>query len=191
MPDHFIITVFVINALWLAWMTLWFILAFRAKKTVYRQPWSQRILYLLLGISAYFIMRWGHGLNLWSLPRSPATEAAGIVVCAAGMAWTVWARFTLGRNWSGLITLKENHELITSGPYRMTRHPIYTGMIIAVAGTMLALVPSVRGIFCWAVIATAFTIKLLQEEKLMLRQFPEAYPAYKAGVRARLIPFIW
>jgi protein-S-isoprenylcysteine O-methyltransferase Ste14 len=166
-------------------------MSFRAKRTVYHQPWSQRLIFLLLGACAYAIMRYTAGISLWKLPVTPVTESAGVAVCTLGLAWAVHARITLGTNWSGFITLKENHELIQSGPYRFTRHPIYTGIVVAVAGTMLALLPSVRGLIGWAVITTAFIIKLFQEEKLMRQQFPEAYPAYKSRVRARLIPFIW
>ena len=88
------------------------------------------------------------------------------------------------------MTLKENHELIQGGPYRFVRHPIYTGILLAILGTVVALTPSVGGLVCIVMVTIGFNMKRLHEEKLMLQQFPEAYPAYQKRVRA-IIPFIW
>ncbi len=129
-------------------------------------------------------------LNFELLPRSLPLGIAGCVLCAAGLLFTVFARFYLGRNWSGAVTIKENHELIQSGPYRFVRHPIYSGLFVAILGTFLALIPTVAGLFAYAIMALTLRFKLSAEEELMTRQFPEAYPAYKKKVRGAIIPWI-
>ena len=183
------IAVLCIKALWLVFVAIWVVSAFRTKRTVYRQPWRQFVASLVCGVACVLIANqvpWK-----WFLPPNPRLEACGIALCAAGIAFAVWARFTLGRNWSGLVTLKEDHELIQTGPYRFVRHPIYAGLFLAVFGTVAALLPSAHGLLLLVAIATAFAIKLRQEERLMLRQFPEAYAAYKARVPAAIIPFLF
>ncbi len=106
--------------------------------------------------------------------------AAG--AAALGLAIAVWARIALGRNWSGEITLKEDHELVTSGPYAAIRHPIYTALILLFLGLALYIASAGAWIGLALVILSCW-IKLRQEEALMLRQFPDSYPAYMARTR--------
>jgi protein-S-isoprenylcysteine O-methyltransferase Ste14 len=109
-------------------------------------------------------------------------------IVVAGAAFTVWARITLGRNWSAEVTFKQDHELIESGPYALARHPIYTGLIVMALGTAInygraigfALLLSLCGGTWW---------KARQEERVMSNHFPDAYAAYKTRVRA-IIPFL-
>ncbi|SPE60693.1 Isoprenylcysteine carboxyl methyltransferase (fragment) [Verrucomicrobia bacterium] len=105
-----------------------------------------------------------------------------------GLIVTLWARWTLGGNWSSSVTFKQGHELIRTGPYRLVRHPIYTGLLVMALGTALDF-----GQFrCWLALplmTTAFWVKLKQEEKLLLRHFPREYPLYKRQVKA-LVPFV-
>jgi len=189
MPPTYYIAIACIDTLWVSWALLWFILAFRTKRTIYRQPWRQRLAYVALGIP--YVLITPYIPRYWLIYPNPPMEAAGIALCAAGLAFAVWARLILGRNWSGFITLKQDHQLIQSGPYRFVRHPIYTGVLAAILGTAIALFPSLHGILLVTFLTTAFIIKLRQEEKLMLQQFPEAYPAYKSRVRAALVPFLF
>ncbi len=104
----------------------------------------------------------------------------------AGVLIAIWARFSLGRNWSGVVTLKEGHELVTSGPYAAIRHPIYTALILLFLGTTLLVgTPSASlGLAC---VIWSCWVKLRQEETLMLLQFPDSYPAYMARTK-RLVP---
>src|SRR5262249_11895523 len=102
--------------------------------------------------------------------------------------FALWARVALGRNWSGVVTLKEGHELIEHGPYRFVRHPIYTGIFTMFFATALAL-GHLSG-FAGALLTFAsFWVKLCDEEKLMLQQFPERYAAYRRRAK-RIIPFV-
>ncbi|MGH7689031.1 MAG: methyltransferase family protein, partial [Gemmatimonadaceae bacterium] len=97
--------------------------------------------------------------------------------------------FTLGRNWSGTVTVKENHELIVRGPYRIVRHPIYTGFTLGMLGTALV-IAQVRGLIAMALIVCAWRLKWGVEERFMLEEFGERYADYKKRVSA-LIPGIW
>ena len=123
---------------------------------------------------------------LW--PHTVAIEAAGLVITALGAAFAIWARWTLGRNWSSVPQVKEQHELVEKGPYRIVRHPIYTGLILAVAGSGLA---AGKGIWLFMVVLifASYWLKIRVEEHLMMETFPEEYPAYRRRVKA-LIPGI-
>ena len=112
----------------------------------------------------------------------------GRLVCALGLFVTLWARWTLAGNWSSDVTFKQGHELIRTGPYRLVRHPIYTGLLVMALGTALN-VGQLRGWLALPLMAAAFWIKLKQEERLMLRHFPNEYPAYQKQVKA-LVPFV-
>ena len=118
-----------------------------------------------------------------------AITVIAVILCVAGLAFCIWARITLGSNWSGTITLKEKHELIVRGPYRLVRHPIYTGLLAMVFATVIV-VGHVAGIIGATLVFVSFWIKLSAEEEVMLKQFPDQYAAYRQRVR-RLIPFIF
>jgi protein-S-isoprenylcysteine O-methyltransferase Ste14 len=112
----------------------------------------------------------------------------GAVLTFVGLLFTVWARVHLGRNWSGIITIKEGHELVASGPYSVVRHPIYTGLLLAAFGQAVAEGQWFR-LVAVAVILWAFWRKLRIEERWMRQQFGSAYETYSQHVSA-LIPFI-
>jgi protein-S-isoprenylcysteine O-methyltransferase Ste14 len=99
-----------------------------------------------------------------------------------------WARYYLGKNWGMPMTVKEDPELVTGGPYTFVRHPIYTGILLAVLGSVLA------SSLLWLVILVFFTYEFIRsvkgEEMLMTKQFPEKYPAYKKRTKM-LIPFVY
>ena len=123
------------------------------------------------------------------MPETRLFEIAGFVLTLAGCLFAVWARVTLGGNWSGRATVKADHQLIVSGPYSLARHPIYTGLLLAATGTALAH-GEWRCVLGIALIVLAFAIKIGQEEKLMLQTFPHAYPQYRQRVKA-LIPGVF
>jgi protein-S-isoprenylcysteine O-methyltransferase Ste14 len=125
-------------------------------------------------------------LGMPLLPPGPALFASSAAVSLLGLAIALWARSTLGRNWSYQVTLKDGHELVTSGPYAAIRHPIYTAVLLLFLGIML-LIPSICAIVGLAFMIWSCWIKLRQEEALMLRQFPDSYPAYMAHTK-RLVP---
>jgi protein-S-isoprenylcysteine O-methyltransferase Ste14 len=107
---------------------------------------------------------------------------------ALGLGFAVWARVHLGRNWSNTVTLKRDHDLVRGGPYRLARHPIYTGALVAVLGTAIAR-GEWRGLLASAIVFAALWRKLGIEEKLLEEVFGDKYRSYRREVRA-LIPFV-
>lgn len=126
--------------------------------------------------------------NARIIPPTDWIILAAVILCVAGLAFCLWARVALGRNWSGTITLKEEHELIVRGPYRIVRHPIYTGLLAMVTATVVVH-GHLAGIIGAMLVFVSFWIKLGEEEKVMLKQFPERYAAYRQRVK-RIIPFV-
>lgn len=121
-------------------------------------------------------------------PHSLALAAAGLAITVVGVVFAIWSRVTLGRNWSSMPQVKEQHELVVQGPYRIVRHPIYTGLILTVAGTGLALNKGI-GLIMAVLIFASYWLKSRVEERLMMETFPEQYPEYRRRVKA-LIPGI-
>lgn len=119
---------------------------------------------------------------------NPVNSSIGLMVCAAGMAFLVWARQRLGRNWSQTVAIKKGHELVTSGPYRYVRHPMYAGGLVASIGS--AIVCGGAFVFLLIVLAPLFLWRVGAEDKLMAKLFPGDYPNYKQRTKA-LIPFVW
>jgi protein-S-isoprenylcysteine O-methyltransferase Ste14 len=132
----------------------------------------------------------------------PVWLAVGLALNLVGLLFTVWARLHLGKNWSDIVTLKQDHELITSGPYSIVRHPIYTGLLLAFAGLAVARGEwrSILGVVIMAlslwrchygvvIMALSLWRKLRIEERWMLEQFGSAYETYRQRVTA-LVPFV-
>ena len=114
------------------------------------------------------------------LPGSPWVYWLGAVLTAAGLLLTVWARVHIGRNWSGIVTIKEGHDLITSGPYALVRHPIYTGLSLAFFGSAMAC-GEWRGVLAVVIVAWSFRVKLKFEERSMRQQFS----GRRTGIRSQ------
>ena len=184
------VTVHILQALWLMFWLYWLAKAFNNKKSIYRQPFLSRLAYAWpLIIAAIIATHWSGGRTVL-LPISSVQRAVGMILCAGGFVFAIWARTILGRNWSGIATVKQDHELICRGPYKIVRHPIYTGLVLAFLGTFIAAWPTVGGAIYVAAVILSLWIKSQQEEKLMQGQFPEAYPAYRQKVRSGIIPFL-
>jgi protein-S-isoprenylcysteine O-methyltransferase Ste14 len=177
---------------WFAFAAIWLITAFQTKRTVRKRPFGRQLpirIAIWLGYVLLFTGLFGGPLNDRILRLRIAVEQAGLAVTLAGLAFACWARFHLGSNWSGTPAVKEHHELIRSGPYRIVRHPIYTGIIAGVLGTALVL-GEIRGLISLVLVAIGFLATSRAEEQLMSEQFPDAYPIYKKKVKA-LIPYVW
>jgi protein-S-isoprenylcysteine O-methyltransferase Ste14 len=181
----------IVLACWIVFFAYWWISARRVKAIAERIPLSAALAYrlpLLLGIILVSVKWLPQPLLIQLTPVSPWSVYAGYVLCILGLLFTVWARRILGGNWSSEVTFKEGHELIQAGPYRFVRHPIYTGILTMLLGTVLCegRLGSWLGFLS---IGVAFWIKLNHEERLLLRHFPEAYPGYRKRVKA-LVPFV-
>lgn len=121
------------------------------------------------------------------LPPTPATFFVGAALLAMGLAFSIWARVHLGRNWSGIATLKVHHELIRSGPYALVRHPIYSGLLLGFVGSGVAR-GEWRPVLAIAIVLVAPWRKLRPEKRWMIETFGDAYRCYRTEVPA-LIPF--
>jgi protein-S-isoprenylcysteine O-methyltransferase Ste14 len=117
---------------------------------------------------------------------SPWVRAPGLVLLATATVATVWARVALGTMWSSAVAVRQRHTLRTSGPYRLTRHPIYTGILGMLAGTAL-----LQGLGRWAALFVAVALvlqaKIRAEERLLTKEFPGEYARYREQV-PRLVP---
>jgi protein-S-isoprenylcysteine O-methyltransferase Ste14 len=182
----------IISVCWTLFAVIWLLAAFWTKQSVYRESRLQRMRYTIPILIGGFLLAKGQRLsdplNHRVIPHVDALAWTGVVLCIAGLAFCIWARFTLGRNWSGVITLKGGHELIVGGPYALVRHPIYTGMLTMFVATVIVL-GHVAGIIAMPLVFVSLWIKLRHEEKLMLNKFPNEYAAYQQRVK-RIIPFI-
>jgi protein-S-isoprenylcysteine O-methyltransferase Ste14 len=123
------------------------------------------------------------------IARTDIFSWTAIGLSLVGLGICIWARITLGRNWSGLVTVKEKHELVQNGPYRFARHPIYTGLMTLFAGTVV-LNGRLGAMFGFALLGLSFWIKLRREEDFMLKEFPNDYPEYMKRVK-RLVPLLF
>lgn len=128
-------------------------------------------------------------LNNSVLPNTLATKIIADIVTFAGMVLMIWARKTLDRNWSANITLKENHELVTSGPYKYIRHPIYTGLSLMVLGVVVYINTLAFTIFFILFFFGAY-YKAKKEEKLLISHFSNKYLEYMTKTKI-LIPYIF
>jgi protein-S-isoprenylcysteine O-methyltransferase Ste14 len=111
-----------------------------------------------------------------------------LALTLAGAGFAIWARAYLGRNWSAIVTIKEDHRMVRSGPYALVRHPIYSGFLLALLGSALAL-GEVRGLVAVALAFLAWWFKSRLEEQFMEQRFGAEYAVYKRRVKA-LIPFV-
>ena len=173
--------IFLAKLAWMVFALYWMVSAFELKAVKQRESISQRLQHLLpLGVAYVLLLTVGPDFGWLSkrfIPDLPAVNILGVALAFAGVAFAIWARRHLGSNWSGTITLKADHELIRTGPYRWIRHPIYTGMLIAVIGTALAF-GELRGILSFLIILAAFYRKALREERFLTQEFGEKFATH-------------
>ena len=181
-----------IGLIWVAWMTYWFVAARNVKATRRLESNASRASHGLPLIAAVILPAapaGGHGwFDARIMPWTLAGYWIGVALLVAGLGFTVWARRRLGRNWSGSVTLKEDHELVRTGPYRWVRHPIYTGLLLGFVGSAVSRAEW-RGVAAIALAIYALMLKIRLEEEWMIETFGDAYRQYRAEVKA-LIPFI-
>ena len=192
-PDPLFLLRWTIPALWIAWLLYWWIAARGAKANRRREDALSRALHFVpLGLAAWLIAAPRVPiaiLNAPIVPRTIALFAGGVILTAAGLAFSVWARVHLAGNWSGSVTLKQDHTLVRDGPYRYVRHPIYTGLLLALVGSAIAR-DEWRGVLAVALAFAALWRKLGLEERWLTEIFGNEYVRYRREVRA-LIPFVF
>jgi protein-S-isoprenylcysteine O-methyltransferase Ste14 len=168
---------------WIVFWIYWLASAATSKESV-SGGWRTR----LTGVSAVGVFVIAGVLRGGSLAvHSVILAAIGAVLFACGIALAVWARLHLGRNWGMPTSQRAEPELVTSGPYRFVRQPIYTGLLTALLGT--ALVGNLLGLIVVAVLVAYFYYCGIVEERNLTATFPAAYPEYKSRTKM-LIPFL-
>jgi len=180
------------TALWVFWLLYWIISARGNKKSLQRpQPgWRLAVLIALLGFGVFIYKSPSPRLAMRILPEVKSMQLLGTTCCAAGVLFAIWARRILGANWSAAPAIKENHELITAGPYAFVRHPIYTGLLLALFGSVVLAHGRLRDLLLFFIAVILLGLKSRVEEKLMLATFPDTYPDYRRRTKA-LIPFLF
>jgi protein-S-isoprenylcysteine O-methyltransferase Ste14 len=183
---------YAIPALWLCWVLYWWVASRDVKVTVRREPFVSRLSHIVPLVLAFILLSGSSAptplLGRRFLPLAEWPFWLGLLLTATGLLFSVWARVYLGKNWSGTVTIKQDHELITTGPYSLVRHPIYTGLLLAILGSAVAR-GEWRGILALALATVALWRKLRFEERWMREQFGDTYDAY-AKRAAALVPFV-
>jgi protein-S-isoprenylcysteine O-methyltransferase Ste14 len=178
---------------WGAWGLFWLLASGWSAPSRDRQPAAGRILHLamVLGGSALLFVTPSadHLLTRPLLGTGVVPAITGLALTGLGLGFATWARITMGRMWSARVTLKEGHVIIDHGPYAFARHPIYTGLLVALLGTAAAR-GTLAALVGFTIIAAGLVVKLRQEEKLLLGHFGAAYEAYRGRVKG-LVPLVW
>jgi len=172
--------------MWAAFWTYWLVAAFSMKRG--RIAWSRelRIRAVIVVLAVLFIRSGAfrnHGLN-----SNPWRAGLGLVLFAVGLGFAIWARVHIGRNWGTPMSRKDDPELVTGGPYRFVRHPIYSGVLAAGVGTAVAL--SWAWLIVVALAGVYFVYSATIEEHNLTEQFPDTYPMYRRSTKM-LVPFIF
>ena len=172
-PEHALhVAMLLWDLLLLVWLLLWFGMK-RAKKL--ETPWErvQHVVPVVVAFWLLFQSQWPV-LGARLFPESAAVLWAGMVVTALGVGIGIWARLSLGTNWSGMVTLKKDHELVRKGLYRWIRHPIYTGILIGFVGTEL-IKGHAGGFLGFAILWLSFYFKARREENFLRQEFGEGF----------------
>ncbi|MDX6579058.1 MAG: hypothetical protein QOJ47_607 [Gaiellales bacterium] len=170
---------------WAAFWLYWLVAAFSVKRG--RVPWSRELpIRAVIAVVVILLIRLGafrgHGVS-----ADPWRAGIGLVLFALGLGFAIWARMHIGRNWGSPMMQKDEPELVTSGPYNLVRHPIYSGILVAGVGTAVAL--SWVWLTAVGLAGVYFLYSAMVEERYMTAQFPDGYPAYKRSTKM-LVPFI-
>jgi protein-S-isoprenylcysteine O-methyltransferase Ste14 len=179
---------------WGAVLGYWLWSARSAKRAERTEPFGKRAVayWLPLGVALLLLgpgEMFGHSiLRERFLPHTTPVYAIGLVLAMSGAVLAIYSRALLGREWSATVQLKQGHELITRGPYRLVRHPIYSGLLLLFLGHAV-MVGDWRGLLAVAIVFASFWRKLVQEEAWLAERFGEDYREYQARTKA-LVPAI-
>lgn len=179
-----------LKACWLA-VAIYFFWAYRRNKVPQQtEPLVKRLvaywlpfgIALLLGPGDWFVDN-----LLWQrfVPHTTFVYAVGLGLCIGGTTLAIWSRYLLGRNWSATVQLKQEHELVGSGPYRLVRHPLYTGLLVLFVGSAI-MIGDLRGLLAVIIMFTSLWFKLRLEERWLLQHFGDKYSAYQRRTKMLL-----
>lgn len=171
---------------WVAFWIYWFAASIGIK-TGESRP-SRFIGIRVVVILVVLLLVRGVGLKGHASTSDPWLQGIGLAIFVTGLALAIWARIFLGRNWGMPMTEKADPELVTTGPYRTVRHPIYSGIILGMIGTAIAVSPF--WLIAVALLGAYFVYSAVMEERYMAQRFPDSYPEYKRSTKM-LIPFVF
>src|SRR5437868_4497049 len=185
-----IVTATIVALCWAVFVIYWVISAGDVKRTVERRGDWLRLGVIAAAVIGAVLLHTPYGLAIdpLVLPRTLPLGVAADALAIGGIAVLVWARTVLGRNWSGAVTLKEDHELIQRGPYAYVRHPIYSGLSLLGLATAIHYA-TLGGFVVLAVCCVGFAMKMREEEILMVEHFSDRYADYRARVKA-VVPYL-
>ena len=166
------------SKIWFVWSILWLLMAVWSKPSKRREfPWQrlEHVVPMVFGFVLIYNRRFAWSwLGSRVVADSSRIAAIGLLLTAGGLIFAVWARIALGANWSGTVTIKSGHNLIRRGPYKWIRHPIYTGLLASVVGTIL-LQGEVRSFLGFAIILFALYRKAKREERFLSEEFGDTF----------------
>lgn len=171
---------------WAAFWLYWVVAALSRKKG--RVSWSRQIRIRAVLIAVVVVLVRVGAFRGHHLDGDPWLGGIGLAVWALGLAFAIWARLTIGRNWGTPMTQKLEPELVTTGPYRLVRHPIYSGILTAGIGTAVGL--SWFWLIAVGLAAIYFIYSAVVEERYLTKRFPVEYPAHKRATKM-LVPFVF
>jgi protein-S-isoprenylcysteine O-methyltransferase Ste14 len=176
----------IIGVGWIVFWAYWLVMAATAKAG--RSRWTQfagvrvaiiLVILVLIRLRVFKV----HG----AATANPWLMGIGLAIFVLGLALAVWARVYLGRNWGMPMSQKADPELVTTGPYGRIRHPIYSGIILGMVGTAIAVSP--YWLIAVAIVGAYFLVSAVVEERTMAKLFPAAYPPYQRATKI-LIPYV-
>jgi protein-S-isoprenylcysteine O-methyltransferase Ste14 len=171
---------------WAAFWLYWLVAAFSMKRG--RVPWGRELAIRAVLVPVVILLVHAGVLHSPGRDANPWRVGLGLVLLVLGLGFAIWARVHIGRNWGGPMTQKNEPELVTTGPYRLVRHPIYAGILVAGVGTAVAL--SWPWLTAVALVGSYFVYSAVVEERYMTEQFPDTYPAYQRSSKM-FVPFVF
>lgn len=183
----------IIPALWLVFIIYWGISALSAKRSLGVTAWWRQSLLrggvVVLTIALLHVAGAGHGLRAVQAYQASSQLLGGVgaALVLLGLGFAIFARVYLGRNWGMPMSRKAEPELVTGGPYAFVRHPIYSGIILALLGSAIG--QSIIWALPLILFAPYFLYSARCEEELMREQFPVQYPEYVRRTKM-IVPFL-
>jgi protein-S-isoprenylcysteine O-methyltransferase Ste14 len=167
--------------LWQLLAVVWLVMFFGMKRAKRLEGWGERSQHEFLVLLGFWLLFAGSGnwrrLDYRLIPNVPQVWATGLAMTAVGIGIAIWARLSLGSNWSGMVALKKDHQLVSSGLYRWVRHPIYSGILLAMFGTAM-IAGHLRGWLGMALAFGAFYFKARREERFLREEFGPSFEAH-------------
>ena|SRR5579885_3014541 len=178
-----IATLHLLGWIWSIFGIYWLAAGFKAKQARTSEMPLYRIVRLLILVITFTLLfaKWTAigPLGAWFRPRSQSLLDVGFVLAICGIALALWARIHLGQYWSDKVVLKVDHQLVRTGPYARLRHPIYSGVLLGVAGTALVL-GEWRGVLAFVILLINYSIKARREDEILARAFEASFHDHKS-----------